>query len=264
MDAALVARAAELGADVVEGFEARALGFSDGRATEVRGHARGGAAETVFPASAILAADGRDSALARLVDPGRRRRRSGPRFGIKAHYRGVEGLRGAVELHWFRGGYVGLTDLGEGRANVCSLIDRAVAGDIPREPGRLVGLFFTNPCARARVRRARSGMPSAGSSSAHSWRARASSSGRRRRHDRSLRFRDVDGFRSAEIAVEEILRDPPRRSLRGAGARVLPANRLSRGPTLRDPPGSRARGRGPGPTSRRLMARAAGASAEDL
>jgi flavin-dependent dehydrogenase len=152
MDAALLARAAALGADVVEGFEARALGFSAGRAVEVRGRARGGAGEIAFPAGMILAADGRDSTIARLVDPRRRRRSASPRFGIKAHFQGVEGLRGAVELHWFRGGYVGLTDLGGGRANVCSLIDRSAAGDIPRDPERLVReLFFTNPLARARL-----------------------------------------------------------------------------------------------------------------
>ena len=215
MDAALVARAAQLGADVVEGFEARALGFSGGRATGVRGHVRGDAGETVFPASAILAADGRDSALARLVDPGRRRRGKGPRFGIKAHYRGVEGLAGAVELHWFRGGYVGLTDLGEGRANVCSLIDRAVAGDIPREPGRIVTeLFFSNPFARARL---------ASAERVSEWHAVGGlvfGSETPARAD-VLFLGDAAGtidpfagegmsmaFRSAEIAVEEILRDP--------------------------------------------------------
>jgi flavin-dependent dehydrogenase len=223
MDAALLARAAALGADVVEGFEARALGFSEGRAVEVRGHARGGAGDISFPARAILAADGRDSTLARLVDPLRRRRPASPRFGIKAHYRGVTGLRGRVELHWFRGGYVGLTDLGEGRANVCSLIDRSVAGDIPREPERIVReLFFTNPCARARL---------AAAERVSDWHAVGSLVFRSETPARAgvLFLGDAAGtidpfagegmsmaFRSAEIAVEEILRDPARAPVRYA------------------------------------------------
>jgi len=217
LDAALVARAAALGADIVEGFDVRALGFSGGRAVEVRGHARGSANESGFSADVVLAADGRDSVLARCVDPGRRLRRASPRFGIKAHFEGVAGGEGAVELHWFRGGYVGITDLGGGRANVCSLIDRAVAGGLPRDPERIVEeLFFTNPFARTRLAPARR---------VSDWHAVGSLVFRSETPARAgvLFLGDAAGtidpfagegismaLRSAQIATEEIVRDRAR------------------------------------------------------
>lgn len=221
MDAALLARASALGVDVVEGFEVRELGLVAGRAGEIRGHVRGRATSTAFTARCVLAADGRDSTLARLVDPARRRRRASPRFGIKAHYRGISGLDGAVELHWFRGGYVGLTDLGEGLVNVCSLIDRSVAGDIPREPERIATeVFCSNPFARARLARAER---------VSEWHAVGSLVFRSEVPARAgvLFLGDAAGtidpfagegmsmaLRSAEIAAEEVLLDPdgaPRR-----------------------------------------------------
>ena len=215
MDAALVARAAALGADVVEGFEVREILVSSTGVTGVRGQARGSDGSVAFSAGSVLAADGRDSALARLLDPTRRRRRASPRFGIKAHFQGVSGLSSAVELHLFRGGYVGLTDLGDGRVNVCSLLDRSVAAAVPHDPEHIVEeVFFRNPFARDRLE---------GAQRVSDWVAVGSLVFRAETPARAgvMFLGDAAGtiapfagegmsmaFRSAEIAAEEILPDP--------------------------------------------------------
>ncbi len=75
-----------------------------------------------------------------------------PRFGLKAHFRGAAWPGGAVELHYFRGGYLGLQDVGGGTVNACALIDREVAGPIPRSPEEFLRtVCFKNPLARQRL-----------------------------------------------------------------------------------------------------------------
>jgi hypothetical protein len=155
MDVALVELAASAGADVVEGLEVRRVITSGGRVAGVTGRRRANLGEATFRARFVLAADGRDSTVARLLDPSRFRGRASPRFGVKAHYAHMQGFGGAVELHYFRGGYVGLHEVGGGRVNVCALIDRVVAGELPKDPERIVReIFFRNPAARARLERA--------------------------------------------------------------------------------------------------------------
>lgn len=155
MDEALVRRAESLGVVTIEGFEVRGALFSEGRLAGLRGHQRGAHGERSYSAPFVIAADGRDSTVARLISPGEFRGRSSPRFGLKAHFRNLPGFGGAVELHYVRGGYVGLHDIGGGRVNVCALLDRSVAGAIPRDPEAIVRrVFFQNPEARRRLERA--------------------------------------------------------------------------------------------------------------
>lgn len=224
MDDALLRRAESLGVVAYEGFEIRDLLVSTNRVTGLRGRERASSCEGVLHGDVILAADGRDSTVARLLSPGEFRGRSSSRFGIKAHYTNLRGFDEAVELHYFRGGYVGLHGIGGGRVNVCALLDRSVTGDIPKEPEEIVRrVFFQNPAARARLE---------GAERVSEWLAVASLFFQEERPVRSgvLFLGDAAGtidpfagegmsmaLRSAEIAVEEILR--PRDAGRGETAR---------------------------------------------
>lgn len=152
MDALLLERAAREGAEVALGVEMLAPVYSEDRAIGIVGRERGSGREVRIEARFLLAADGRDSPLARAIDPGPFRGRGSSLFGLKAHFRGVAGFGGSVELHYFQGGYVGLHEIGGGRVNVCALIDRSVAGTIPREPEQIAReVFFSNTAARARL-----------------------------------------------------------------------------------------------------------------
>lgn len=152
MDAALLDEAARAGVEVIEGFEVKLPLLARGRTLGVAGLERGASRERRLEAPFVIAADGRDSAMARGLAPEAFRSRASPMFGVQAHFRGIRGFGGAVELHYFRGGYVGLHEVGTGLVNVCALIDRSVAGEIPKQPERILReLFFTNAAARARL-----------------------------------------------------------------------------------------------------------------
>src|SRR6185369_17232929 len=69
MDAALLERAAQSGAEIVEGFEAREVRYSGGVARGVAGRERTSSAGGSFVGRVLVAADGRDSMLARLLAP---------------------------------------------------------------------------------------------------------------------------------------------------------------------------------------------------
>ncbi|MDX2162375.1 MAG: NAD(P)/FAD-dependent oxidoreductase [bacterium] len=122
LDAALAAHAAAAGADVLTGT----------RATDITGDLRAGFAVTVqaggetrtLHSRSVIAAYGKRSALDRVLN----RRffdQPQPYIGVKQHFRGAL-LPAHLDLHVFPGGYGGISQVEDGRTNVCLLVDQAV------------------------------------------------------------------------------------------------------------------------------------------
>jgi flavin-dependent dehydrogenase len=63
---------------------------------------------------------------------GRQRNADGRWFGMKIHARDVA-LEADLEMHFLRGGYIGLCRLADGAVNVCGLFSSVTAGSHPRE-----------------------------------------------------------------------------------------------------------------------------------
>ena len=98
----------------------------------------GGAHKNVrMPASITIAADGRESVLARAANliwhPKKPRRWA---FGVYAT--DVDGMSDVGEMHVRRGHYVGLAPLGGGLTNVCAVTEQRSAGGTPEEVIRRV------------------------------------------------------------------------------------------------------------------------------
>ena len=70
-----------------------------------------------------IAAPGRNARFADIeYSKARENEAPTPRYiGFKTHFEGVRGLANAVELHPFRGGYCGISEVENGRVNVCLL-----------------------------------------------------------------------------------------------------------------------------------------------
>lgn len=114
LDEALLARAAEAGAEVRRG--ARVVGLEGGRRARLAG------GEEVEARAVVLATGKHD-----LRGWGRPPGPQGGLLGLKGYFRLADpgGLEGAVELHLFPGGYAGLEMVEGGRANLCLVVRRA-------------------------------------------------------------------------------------------------------------------------------------------
>ena len=140
-DLFLKERAIEAGVDWIEGRSAGQPILDGGRVVAIEVRAEGGHSAARFTAERFVAADGRRSRLAHhLKLPGGDPQRTRPasRFGLKCHLVGVEGLpRGRVAMHLFPGGYAGLSEIEEGRWNLCMQIDAATL-KAQRDPERIL------------------------------------------------------------------------------------------------------------------------------
>jgi len=118
LDYALWRRASEMGADGREQTEARAITGS--------GPFTVATSAGDFTARAVINASGRWSNL-------RRSRLSQPQqekwVGWKAHFHEAD-PPASVDLCFFAGGYCGVQPLGDGRVNVCAMVQAAVASSI--------------------------------------------------------------------------------------------------------------------------------------
>jgi flavin-dependent dehydrogenase len=150
LDAILLDRARELGAEVREGFHVSPRLAQCGEMNLIEGRADGGAVER-FAGRLVIDASGR-SRLFSNAPPSHHRSRL---FACKAHLRGVEGLGETGELFFFRDGYGGLSDVEGKRSNLCFMTTeatlRAAKGD---RQALLEATLLTNPAARARLQRA--------------------------------------------------------------------------------------------------------------
>ena len=123
LDHALWNRTREAGADCREQVEARAI---TGRETFTIGTSCGD-----FTAQTVINASGRWSNLrrSRLSQPKREKW-----IGWKAHFWEKESLP-SVDLYFFDGGYCGVQPLGDGRVNVCAMVQAAAADSMEQMLG---------------------------------------------------------------------------------------------------------------------------------
>ncbi len=129
LDAILVQRAREAGAEVREGAHVTdVLRDRRGRVVGVRSTGRGHEAEEVR-ARIVVGADGLRSVVARRLGLAHRARWP-RRLALVAHYHGVQGIDGVGEMHVERDGYVGLADVGGGLTNVAMVVPARGNGGI--------------------------------------------------------------------------------------------------------------------------------------
>lgn len=143
LDAALAERAVAAGARLVERATALApVVDSAGRVRGVRYREAGRSGACELSAAVVAACDGRRSSLVRALHP----RLGDPRttgpgsiYGLKAHLEGtVPRLDGAVELHPFRGGYLGLSHVEGRRVNLALVVTKRALREHGGDPERLL------------------------------------------------------------------------------------------------------------------------------
>lgn len=125
-DAILVTRAQELGVVFQDGIPITSLQKSKSHWLVTSSHG------LVGYASQIVAADGRNSTIARYL-----RMLSNPlrddRIGFQTHIPHPAGYDGALEMHFYRHGYGGMADLGQGLANLCLVSNAGAMRELRRE-----------------------------------------------------------------------------------------------------------------------------------
>ena len=152
MDLRLLRRAASVGVKVFENAYASELIMNDASVAGVR--FRNGGGETVSVESDILVdATGRSAVLTRLLSkhsrsPAKPVRK--PTFvGFKTHLRNVELEAGHCEIYFFKGGYIGITNIEGGLVNACFLVDARSVREFKSNADDIVRcLVLTNSRAR--------------------------------------------------------------------------------------------------------------------
>ncbi len=158
LDLALLETARAKGVAVAEDTRATELHIEDGVVCGVSMSA-GGGPETRCAARLVVAADGRDSLVARrlgLLHAHQTLRK----FAVRGHFEGVLGLSDYGEMHVGGGGYCGIAPLSSSAANVAFVLDRRefakAGGDVegfyletlkrwPRIAERLAGARLAAP-----------------------------------------------------------------------------------------------------------------------
>jgi len=111
LDAILLHRCEEAGAEVCQEAAVRAL------SRDAAGLWRIDAGDRTFAARQLVAADGRNSTVARLLGAAPAARRG--RAGLQAHVPEDAGARTGIELHLLPDGYCGVAPVGDGLTNFC-------------------------------------------------------------------------------------------------------------------------------------------------
>ena len=138
MDARLLARAREVGVEVLEEAAPSGVIVEGGRVCGVRLNVAGG--ERLVRAAVSVDATGRARALTRRAERefGRERpaRSHAPLVAFKAHLAGARGDAGVCEIYFYAGGYGGLSPVEGGLSNLCFIARaadvRARGGDAGR------------------------------------------------------------------------------------------------------------------------------------
>ena len=144
LDALLVARAVEAGAELETGVCVRAPLVEESRGDRrVVGLAvsRPGGAVTHLRAPVTIAADGRRSRLAFALGLARHPARP-RRWAIGAYFEGASGSRDRGEMHIRPGRYIGVAPLPGGLTNVCVVVPQPRCGALC-EPGALLSATVT-------------------------------------------------------------------------------------------------------------------------
>jgi len=148
-DLLLLEAAVDAGVDFTPGVRVLApVRDPDGRVAGVRG--RTAAAESIWRARFVIAADGRGSRLGAALGL-TRFARSPKRWAFGAYFTDVDGLTARGEMHVRPDGYVGIAPLGDGLTNVC------VVRSAPRGEGAatIAAAIGGDPALRGRFARAR-------------------------------------------------------------------------------------------------------------
>jgi flavin-dependent dehydrogenase len=120
LDAILLRRSAEAGAEICQDRTLRALSRQAGGPWRIE------AGDRIFAARRLVAADGRNSTVSRLLGVAPAARRD--RVGLQAHVpasacqvgrAGPAGLASGIELHLLPEGYCGVAPVGDGVTNFC-------------------------------------------------------------------------------------------------------------------------------------------------
>lgn len=152
LDAILLDRARELGAEVLEGT--RVASGTNLVAARYRIEAIGpDGRELSFTSRTVVNAAGRGSSFAatptsrrRMVERASHRNRL---FGCKVHLRGIDPQAGINGLYFFEGGYGGLAHIEGGLTNLCMLIDEKLLSDASQDRNELLDRTIRrNPVAR--------------------------------------------------------------------------------------------------------------------
>jgi geranylgeranyl reductase family protein len=154
-DQILFDRAKNAGATCLEGVAVSGCAFDDGGSGSVEALSLRDGRKISFKTPVIIDASGRQSRL--MVD--RRERiagRQGSRlYALKAHFNGIEGITDQVELHFFREGYGGLSQVEDGLVNLCFIVNEQALRDAGGDPSQVVKATLMNsPLARERLKRA--------------------------------------------------------------------------------------------------------------
>lgn len=157
LDAILLSRAKELGADVLEGVRVSPTLDRRDSYFEIEGLSQDGVRRR-FAARLIVDASGRGRLFSPEVAQSQATKPATDRlFGCKVHLRGIEGLSEKGELYFFDQGYGGLSEVepdGLGpRANLCFLTNESMLRAAKGDRERLLELtLMTNPAAKNRLR----------------------------------------------------------------------------------------------------------------
>lgn len=145
LDAILMQQAVDAGASFDDGTSVSAPTLDgSGRVSGVRVKVRGGR-EQEHRARIVVAADGRESRLARalglIFHPARPRR-----WAIGGYFDGVSGLITAGEMHIRTGHYIGVAPMPGALANACLVIPHGARGGSLRNPAKtLTDALATDP-----------------------------------------------------------------------------------------------------------------------
>jgi flavin-dependent dehydrogenase len=146
LDHILLRRAEQEGTMVLQGFQAREVGFEQGKWT-IRWNN-----ETCDPVSAtiLVGADGRNSWVVERLQIESRRGTAKDQVAFQLHLAGVQEIGNEVQVHLFPGGYAGLIGLGNTTANLCFTVDK----NHLRNSGSIEGLLEKNLFQNERLKAA--------------------------------------------------------------------------------------------------------------
>jgi flavin-dependent dehydrogenase len=139
MDARLLTRAREAGADVLEETQAHDLILEQGSVRGVRLKEREG--RTVEALSLVtIDATGRSSALARKVKEGASTapKKRAPLVAFKAHFHHARVEAGHCEIYFYKGGYGGLSSVENGLSNLCFIARASDVRACASDPARVM------------------------------------------------------------------------------------------------------------------------------
>jgi flavin-dependent dehydrogenase len=149
MDLKLLERAREVGVDVREGTTILNIEIDDERVRRLVGRSDDGLSMSL-DADLFIDATGRAGTLGRLAQD-----KSSPKppkptiVGFKSHVTGVDLGKGSCEIYSFPGGYAGLSNVENDRANLCFLVKSDVVRSMGSDASAIVNEVVRQNCRAA-------------------------------------------------------------------------------------------------------------------